>query len=327
MKLKVAIKDWSGQTGDRQSRHKLMFEQAGAEVVDVDNGNPHFVWTPIPGMDNDVTCPMITQLGGFGSNYLLPSTPKPSPAFEQTFINSDIVSTIDPIMYHVLDKRHEGMKVVPLPSPHKFAEGIENVDDGKFNVLNPMGSMEFKKPEEFVEGVKIVGEENSDIHFYLVQKGKHTLQFPTEWLDLDNLTILPQMPMEELKKYYGLADVIAPWSAAETGPNTAFEGFALGLPVVTRMMGLTLTVSHEHLPDMIDDFGMGVRDFDDKWKSRYGSGDGEHYVQAETVDEFVDTILHLYNNQGKQWKGKEWIDKWWDLEDRGECYLDLFREF
>jgi len=283
------------------------------------------IFTPVPGIKSEGV-PLVTQLGGYGTTLSLPDSSKPNPNVEKTFRFSDAVTVLDPNMYMELERWGvEGdSRIVPNASP---PIALPDMESEKFTVLCPQGDSSMKEPKRLIEAIKLVGEREPDIEFVFPSKSKRWRN-PIDWLELDNLRMLPYQPFENMKRLYGRTDVILPYSSAEILPTTVFEGFISGKPVIVNEIGKVQSVAKEHLEDMCNDFGMKAEEFHDKWKDKYMSGD--HFFHCETPEEVADTVMDLYRSDILRRKvglrGQEWVSEYkkhWTLEDRGKKLLEV----
>jgi len=136
-------------------------------------------------------------------------------------------------------------------------------------------------------------------------------------------------PLYKMPQLYQSVDVFLNVPEYEVLPNTIFEAFLTGLPVVVSKgtsIGRIQTVPTKHLDKMRKDFGTSVDYFDDTWASYYEEGD--HYLQGETVDEVTNHLITLYENPDLREKigrkGREWALKLnWTWKDKCKLLLDL----
>ena len=282
------------------------------------------------------TLPTILQAGGYGVNTVLPGG-----RFMREVRNlteaPTFVTVLDPNYYDELrcswlDKKVDYDKILMVPNglPQQLRE--QPVESGEpnpqFTVLNPAGDMRIKRPEKFVEGVKLVEKRGYPIKFKFLSKSRHSYRLPIEWLDVDSLDILPVQPYAKMVELYNEADVVAPFSYAEILPNTPFEAFHHGKPLVCNMIGKIQTIPVEDVERAVRDFGMPIAEFDEKWRDRYFTGD--HYLQAKTPEDFAEKIIYLYEHEDERKRlsrrSKEWVSYWWHMESKCELLLDRLEE-
>jgi len=83
-------------------------------------------------------------------------------------------------------------RVVPNASPPIT---LPDIDSNSFTVLCPQGDSPMKEPERLIEAIKLVGEREPDIEFIFPSKSKRWRN-PIDWLELDNLRMLPNQPLK-----------------------------------------------------------------------------------------------------------------------------------
>lgn len=324
----VSIVWWQQGTGVSARGNKECFEEAGCDVEIVDAPTPlaDLIFTPIPGVKYDRDVPLLTQLGGFGPNLLLPRS-EPHKNVERTFEFSDAVTVLDPNMHIELRRVDIDEETLMVPNAAPFI-AMPDAETGDFTVLCPQGDSPMKEPERLAEAVSIVGEREPDIKFVFPSKSGRWRN-PLEWLDLDNLRVVPNQSHKNMEKLYAQADVIMPYSSAEILPTTVFEGFISGKPVIVNEIGRIQSVAREHLEKMCSDFGTASGDFHERWKGEYMSGEGEHFFKCKTPREVADAVMDLHGSDILRHRvglrGQEWVDEYsehWSQEDRGRKLLE-----
>lgn len=323
----VSIVWWPNQKGRLTRGNKEAFVDAGfdVEVTDHPSRFSSLIFTPMPGVSVNLNAPLVTQFGGYGPNLKLPASGV-SPKVIKTFKSSNLVTVIDPNMARELWS--DGVDEKTLMIPNSTSPPIVSGEpDRPFTVFNPMGDASIKKPEDFIKTVRMVGEEEPEIEFKMVSKSD-TWNNPIEWLGLDNLGVLPTQSYENMLALYSESDLIAHFSSAEICPWSIFEAFELGKPVIAKNLGLIQTVGAEHILEMIDDFNMASKEFDERWLGEYWSGEGDHFLHAETPEELADTIMELYNDKKRRLelrrKSIEWASQYgeWQPRDKGKAILE-----
>jgi len=307
------------------------FSDAGHEVevrFDLNkNPNADLVFTPVPGIEVDC---LVTQFGGYGTQLCMPERGF-SPLAEKSLEESDLVTILDPNMFLLMEQEGLDGETVTIPNatppiniPPKNSTG--------FTVLcpttDPYGGT--KRLDRFVEGAKIVGEEEPKIEFVMPIRSRRVWRSPIDWLKVENLRILPRQPFDRMLEWYGKSDVIAPFSKAEIFPQTVLEAYVAGKPLIVDQFGLIQSVHRDFLEKMTDDFGMNSSEFYQRWKKEFGSGESDHYLKAGTSKELAELVLELYTDEKRRAElGKnavEWVDRFWRPRDRGERIIDCWRE-
>ena len=267
----------------------------------------------------------MTQFGGYGPKLKLPGS-SVNPNVVKTFEFSDLVTVIDPKMSREL--WNEGIEGETRIVPNALNLPAIGNRDSEFTVFNPMGNSSIKEPGNFVEAVRLVGEEEPSIIFKTVSKGKNWSN-PIDWLDLDNLEVLPLQPYDQMISLYSEADVIAHFSSAEISPWTVFEAMGAGKPLIAKELGLIQTISKKYIREVTADFGLTSRKFDEKWSDKYWSGEGDHFLHAETPEELAESILELYSDKRKRLRmannALEWFKRFednWKPEDKARTILN-----
>ena len=331
--MNICLVWWSGhRSGEATRFNKDCFEEAGHEVCPSEGEIPDFsdlVFSPIPGLNfESISKPVIVQFGGYGRQLVLPGQGFSSNA-EECLEKADLVTILDPSMFLEMDKNGVDGETVTIPNATPPI-AIPPRNHAKFRVLCPttdsLGGL--KNLDRFVEAAEIVGGEE-DIEFVIPVKSKGIYRDPVDWLEVDNLKIIPHQPYNKMLEWYGKSDIIAPFSAHEIHPQTFFEGCLAGKPVIMDSMGLIQSVHWEHLSDMIGDFGMNSRDFHRKWRGEYGSGEGDHYLKAESSGELAELVLDLYADEKKRVElgnnAFDWASDYWEPRDRGERIIEVFK--
>ena len=263
----VTIIWWSGDVSGETTRfNKECFEGAGHKVILSNPNLADVVFSPVTNLNfEDINKPAIVQFGGYGRQLVLPNQGFSSNA-RGCFEKADLVTILDPNMFLEMDKNGVDGETVTIPNATPPIT-IPPRNHAKFRVLCPttdsLGGL--KNLDRFVEAAEIVGREE-DIEFVIPVKSKGIYRDPVDWLEVDNLKIIPHQPYNKMLEWYGKSDIIAPFSAHEIHPQTFFEGCLAGKPVIMDSMGLIQSVHWEHLGDMIGDFGMNSRDFHQKWR-------------------------------------------------------------
>jgi len=321
---------WSGDVSGETTRfNKECFEEAGHKVILTNPNLADVVFTPVTNLNfEDINKPVIVQFGGYGRQLVLPDQGFSSNA-RDCFEKADLVTILDPSMFLEMDKNGVDGETVTIPNATPPIT-IPPRNHAKFRVLCPatdsLGGL--KNLDRFVKAAEIVGGEE-DIEFVIPVKSKGIYRDPVDWLEVDNLKIIPHQPYNKMLEWYGKSDVIAPFSAHEIHPQTFFEGCLAGKPVIMDSMGLIQSVHWEHLGDMIEDFGMNSRGFHRKWRGEYGSGEGTHYLKAESSEELAELVLDLYANEKKRVElgnnAFDWVSDYWESRDRGERIIEVFK--
>jgi len=324
--VNITIIWWSGDVSGETTRfNKECFEEAGHEVYLSEGNVPDFsdlVFSPMPNLNfESIDKPVIVQFGGYGRQLVLPNQGF-SDDTEKCLKEADLVTILDSNMFLELDKDGIDGDTVTIPNAAPPIT-IPPKNHTKFRVLCPttdsLGGI--KNLDRFVEATKIVGEEE-DIQFVIPTKSREIYRNSVDWLEVNNLKIIPHQPHDRMLEWYGKSDIIAPFSTCEIHPQTFFEGCLAGKPLIMDEMGLIQSVGREHLAEMIPDFGMKSRKFHERWKGEYGSGEGDHYLHAGSAGELAELVLELYTDEKRRVElGKnalEWVDGFWRPRDRGE---------
>jgi len=312
----------------------MCFSDAGHDVeVRFDlNENPSadLVFTPIPGIEVD--CPIVTQFGGYGTQLCMPEKGF-SPLAKKSLEESDLVTILDPNMFLLMER--EGLKGETVTIPNATPPiNISPKNSSRFTVLcpttDPYGGT--KRLGRFVEGAKIVGEEEPKIEFVMPARSRRVWRSPIDWLKVENLRILPKQPFDRMLEWYGKSDVIAPFSKAEIFPQTVLEACVAGKPLIVDQFGLIQSVHRDFLEEMEGDYGtVSSREFHERWKNQYHSGEGDHYLHAGSAEELAELVLELYADEKRRTElgnnALKWILEFWKLKDRGERIIDCWREF
>ena len=180
-----------------------------------------------------------------------------------------------------------------------------------------------------MKAAEIVGREE-DIEFVIPVKSKGIYRDPVDWLEVDNLKIIPHQPYNKMLEWYGKSDIIAPFSAHEIHPQTFFEGCLAGKPVIMDSMGLIQSVHRDFLEEMEEDYGMESREFHKRWENRYHSGEGDHYLKVESSEELAELVLELYTDKKRRVElgnfALDWAKCFWNPPDRGKRIISVFEK-
>jgi len=332
--MNICLVWWTNPSGPSTRWNRECFESAGHDVT-VSNDIPSWtdlVFSPIPNLNFDnIRQPVVLQFGGYGRQLCLPGR-----GFSDTagkyMEEAHLVTVLDPNMTMEMEEWGlDSSKTVTIPNAAPPIT-IPPQSDPKFTVLCPTTDPTdgFKRLDRFVESARIVGEEDDSIRFVMPVKSRGVYRYSLDWLEVENLRLLPRQPYDRMLEWYGRADVIAPFSKAEIFPQTALEAFLSGKPAIFDELGMIQSVHREHLGDMIQDFGMNSRDFHRKWRGEYGSGGGDHYLHAGSAEELAELVLELYTDERRRVElGKnalEWADQFWKPSSRGERIIECWRE-
>lgn len=326
----VRIIEWMKRVGPPTRFAAKCFEDCGCGV-DVyhkadTSGSADLIYTSVPGLQAK-NIPIVTQLEGYDGASVLPGS-KASPKIAETFKNSLKVFLADPNIYLELVGCgiNENTIMMPNPAPNVT---IPPKEHSAFTVLCPQGVWSIKKPQRVVECARIVGKEEPKIKF-VMPIGSKVWRCPMDWLELNNMEFLPRLPYDRMLEEYAKADIIAPFSAAEILPFTVFEGFISGKPVIVDAIGKIQSVNRKYVGDMVSWFGTSSRIFDEKWRDKYGSGEGDHYLHADSAEKLAKLVLLLYDDEKKRLAlgnhALEWVNSYsqdWKPKDRGEKILEL----
>lgn len=332
----VRIIEWRGRLGPTSRWAARYFKDVGCRVYVTDSqdtrGLVDLVYTPIPGLPRpNAPTKLFTQLEGYGEAAIMPGS-APSSRIEATFENSHEVMLADPNIHVELEKNGVGGDPIMLPNPAPDVD-IPPRNTPNFTVFIPMGTWDIKKPERAVQAARIVGEEEPSITFQMIISSRRSWSCPLDWLELDNIQFRPVVPYEDMLKLYGIADVVAPFSAAEVLPWTVFEGFISGKPTIVDVAGRIQTVHREHIEEMTSWYGASSDLFHRRWKEYYGSGEGDHYLHAGSAEELAQLILELYGDEKRRLelgnRAIEWVgeyDEHWSFGDKGRKIIELTKE-
>jgi glycosyltransferase involved in cell wall biosynthesis len=324
----VKIIEWYKRPGSYSRWAADCFADAGCRVTVStnwkDTSGADLVYTPVPGLKKEDSL-LFTQLEGYGAVSILPGS-KPSPRLKMTFDNSDKVGVIDPNMHMELLRCGIDQNTLMIPNP------IPNIvippkESQKFTVFYPSGCWAIKKPERIIEAARLVGKEEPDIRF-VMGVGSKIWRLPLDWLELDNIEFLPNLPHEAMLEQYAKASIVIPYSAAEILPWTVFESFVAGKPTIVDVIGKVQSIHREHVEEMVSWFGTPSNVFHDKWASKYESGEGDHYLQAGSAADLAWEILTLYRNEKRRLElgnnALEWVSAYkWKPIDKGKKILEL----
>jgi len=328
----VTIIWWSGDVSGETTRfNKECFEEAGHKVILSNPNLADVVFSPVTNLNfEDINKPVIVQFGGYGRQLVLPDQGFSDDA-KKCLREANLVTILDPAMFLELDKNGIDGETVTIPNatppitipPEKHA---------KFRVLcpttDPLGGM--KNLDRFVKAAEIAGKEE-DIQFVIPVKSRGIYRNPVDWLEVDNLKIIPHQPYDKMLEWYGKSDIVAPFSSAEIFPQTFLEGCLAGKPVIMDSMGLIQSVHRDFLEEMEEDYGtISSREFHKRWRNQYHSGEGDHYLHAGSAEELAEIVLELYTDEKRRVElGKnalEWLSEFWEPEDRGRKIISCFEE-
>jgi len=331
--LRIALFWWGGNISGQATRfNKECFEEAGHEVYLSEGEIPAFsdvIFSPIPSLNfESVDKPVIIQFGGYGRQLVLPGQGFSDDA-KECLREADLVTILDPNMFLEMDRNGIDGKSVTIPNATPPVT-IPPKNHGKFRVLcpttDPLEGM--KNLDRFAEAAEIAGEE--DIEFVIPTKSRGIYRDPVDWLGVDNLRVIPHQPHDKMLEWYGKSDVIAPFSSCEIHPQTFYEGCLAGKPIIMDSMGLIQSVHRDFLEEMEEDYGTESEEFHERWKNRYHSGEGDHYLHAGSAEELAELVLELYTDEKRGAElgnnALKWILKFWELRDRGERIIDCWRE-
>jgi len=336
MIVNICLIWWGGDVSGQNTRfNKECFEKAGHEIYLSEGEIPNFsdvVFSPIPNLNfENIDKPVIIQFGGYGRQLCLPGRGF-SDVVEECMEEADLVTVLDPNMTIEMEEWElNTSKTVTIPNATPPIT-IPPQSDPKFTVLCPTADPTdgFKRLDRFVEAAKIVGEEEDSIRFVMPVKSRGVYRYSLEWLEVENLKILPRQPHEQMLEWFGRADIVAPFSATEIFPQTFLEGCLAGKPMILDSFGKIQSVHREHLGDMIEDFGRyNSMLFHGGWRGAYGSGEGNHYLHAGSAEELAELVLELYTDEKRRAElgnaAFEWISNFWKPRNRGERIIDVFK--
>jgi glycosyltransferase involved in cell wall biosynthesis len=324
----VKIIEWFRRPGTPTRWAADCFADAGCRVVVStdwkDTSGADLIYTPVPGLKK-MDSPLFTQLEGYGAVLVMPGS-KPSPRVKMTFDNSDKVGVIDPNMHMELLRCGVDQNTFMLPNPIPDIV-IPPKETSEFRVFYPSGCWAIKQPGRVIQAAKIVGKEEPKIKFVMAV-GSKVWHMPLDWLELDNVDFLPNLSHEKMLEQYAKANIVIPFSAAEIQPWTVFESFIAGKPTIVDVIGMVQSVYRQHVEEMISWFGVPSRIFDEKWRDKYSSGEGDHYLHADSAEGLAKLILELYRDQRKRYElgsnALEWVSNYaWTPKDKGEKILQL----
>jgi len=324
----VKIIEWFKRPGPTTRWAADGFADAGCRVVIStdwkDTAGADLIFTPVPGLKRRDT-PIYTQFEGYGNVLVMPGS-KPSPLVKMTFDHSDKIGVIDPNMHMELLRCGVDQNTLMLPNP------IPNIvvppkETSEFRVFYPSGCWSIKQPERVVQAARLVGKEEPSIRFVMAV-GSKIWHMPLDWLELDNVEFLPNLPHDKMLEQYALADIVIPFSAAEILPWTTFEGLLAGKPMISDVIGKVQSVHRKHVEDMVSWFGVPSRFFHEKWCDKYGSGEGDHYLHAGSAEELAKLIIELYHDEKRRRElglnALRWVDAYkWKPKNKGEKILEL----
>lgn len=329
--LIVKILEWQKRAGPTSRWAAECFEDMGCNVVIsynwVDTSGPaDLIYTPVPGLTKSKFVPMFTQFEGYGNVSLIPGS-KPSPRVEKTFEESDKVAVVDPNMHMELIRCGIDQNTLMLPNP------IPNVtippkESPQFTVFYPSGCWVIKKPERIIQAARLVGNEEPKIKFVMPVGSTKPWRYPLDWLEVENIEFLSPLSYEDMLKEYGKADVVIPFSAAEILPWTVYESFLAGKPTIVDVIGKVQSVHRKYAEEIVSWFGTPSRIFHEKWKDKYLSGEGDHYLHAGSAEELAQLILELYRDEKRRRElglnAQKWVDAFkWKPIDKGKKILEI----
>jgi len=331
--LNITLIWWSGDVSGQNTRfNKECFEKAGHEVCLSEGNIPDFsdaVFTPVPGLNfENIDKPVIVQFGGYGRQLVLPNQGFSDDA-KKCLRKADLVTILDPTMFLELDRNGIDGETVTIPNASPPIV-IPPENHAKFRVLCPttdsLGGL--KNLDRFVKAAEIAGKEE-DIEFVIPTKSRGIYRDPVDWLGVDNLKIIPHQPHDKMLEWYGKSDVIAPFSSCEIHPQTFFEGCLAGKPLIMDEMGLIQSVHRDFLEEMEGDYGAESEKFHERWENQYHSGEGDHYLKAESSEELAELVLELYADAKRRAKlgsnALDWVNSFWEPKDRGEKIVEYFK--
>lgn len=325
----VKIIEWWARPGQKTRWAADCFADAGCRVVIStdwkDTIGADLIFTPVPGLKR-ADSPLFTQFEGYGAVLILKESNKPSPKVKMTFDNSDKVGVVDPNMHMELVRCGIDQNTIMLPNPiPDFI--IPPKESPEFRVFYPSGCWGIKKPERIIQAARMVGKEEPKIKF-VMGVGSKIWHMPLDWLKLDNIEFLPNLPHEKMLEQYALADIVVPFSAAEILPWTVFESFIAGKPTIVDVIGKVQSIHRKHVEDMVSWFGTPSRLFHDKWAREYEGGLGDHYLRSDSAEGLARLILELYKDEKRRLElgnnALEWVSAYkWKPKDKGKAILEL----
>jgi len=321
-------------SGETTRFNKECFEEAGCEVYLSEGEIPDFsdvVFSPIPSLNfENIDKPVIVQFGGYGRQLVLPDQGFSDDA-KKCLRKADLVTILDSNMFLEMDRKGIDEETITIPNATPPIV-IPPENHAKFRVLCPTtDSLEgVKRLDRFVEAAEIAGEEE-DIEFVIPTKSRGIYRDPVDWLGVDNLKIIPHQLHDKMLEWYGKSDVVAPFSACEIHPQTFFEGCLAGKALIMDEMGLIQSVHRDFLKEMEKDYGISSPDFYQRWKNKFGSGEGDHYLKAESPEELAELVLELYTDEKRRIdlgnSALDWVSNFWEPKDRGKRIIDCWRKF
>lgn len=327
----VRIIEWIKRLGSLTRWAANCFTDSGCQVEISNNwkdtGPPaDLVYTPVPGLRATKGIPLVTQFEGYGGVSVLPGS-KASPKIAETFKNSSKILLADPNMYFELKRCGIDQPTLMMPNPAPDVE-IMSKKSSNFTIFCSQGAWCIKNPGRVIRAANIVGKEEPDIRFVMPVGSERVWRWPLKWLEADNVEFLPTLPYEKMLEQYAMADVVAPFSAAEVLPWTIFEGYVSGKPVIADVLGKTQSVHRKYVADMVSWFSTPSKLFHKKWEDKYGSGEGDHYLHAGSAEELAKLILELYGDEKRRLElglnAQKWIDAYdWKSRDKGKKILEL----
>ena len=335
---KIKLVWWSDQTGISTRGNLHILREAGHSVdpnaVDPeksDFSDYDMIFTSIPDIEIDTDTPVVTQLCGYGPNFMYPNG-KPTEAAYRTFDNSEEVITLDPKLYldlranakeEYLEDIHN-IKIIPNPTPP--IRGGGTIYPGNSLNIVFLSHSKLKNPDKFLDIIDGVDKETVDgrkVKFWVPTGSKYSWDESLEWFKKDNVTCLPELRYSSMIALMRRADIGAVYSEAENQPLVIFEAWKTETPLITNNISMVQSVSKEYLEDMIPDFGSRAKGFHNEWRDKYMSGNKEHYIYTKNKKKYIEELNGLINNPERRNElaenGRSWIDKFWEPKDRGEA--------
>jgi len=334
LKFNICLVWWANPSGPSTRWNRECFESAGHDVT-VSSEIPSWadlVFSPIPNLNFDsIGQPVVLQFGGYGRQLCLPGRGF-SDTVGRCMEEADLTTVLDPNMTIEMEEWGvDSSKTVTIPNATPPIT-IPPKNDPKFTVLCPTTDPTdgFKRLDRFVEAARIVGEEEDSIRFVMPVKSRGVYRYPLEWLEVENLKLLPRQPYDRMLEWYGKSDVIAPFSKAEIFPQTALEAFLSGKPAIFDELGKIQSIHREYMEEIEGDFGTNSSEFHEKWKSKYRSGEGDHYLHAGSAEELAEIVLELYTDEKRRLElgsnALDFINSFWKPRDRGRKIISCFKE-
>jgi len=99
---------------------------------------------------------------------------------------------------------------------------------------------------------------------------------------------------------------------------------------VVKELGLIQTINKDSIKSVVEDFGATSKNFEERWKGEYWTGEGDHFLSADDPKELAETILDLYSNKRERLRlsnnALDWINKYgenWQPVDKGKTILEV----